>query len=95
MDGLVQLSGLNSPPAKILSEGEHGACAAAFDVGMGVEEKVDDGVHVGGGVRVRLRGRASFGKLRLVAKCQCLGDWVLQVAEITLFNIESTSKSGI
>ena len=101
MDGLIQLPGLNSTPAEVLSEGEHGACAAALHVRMGVEETVYHGVHVGGGIRVRLRSRASLsgivslGKLRLVAKCQCLCDGVLQVAEITLFNIESTSKSRI
>ena len=62
---------------------------------MGVEETVDDGVHVGGGVRVRLRSSGSLGRLRPVAQVKCLGDGILQVAEITLFNIESTSKSGI
>ena len=67
MDGLVQLPGLHSPPAEVLSEGEHGACAAAFDVGMGVEEKVDDGVHVGG-------------IFRPVAQVKCLGDGILQVS---------------
>lgn len=36
-DGMIQLPGLNSSPAEVSPEMEHGVVSAALDVGMGVE----------------------------------------------------------